>query len=310
MTRSARGPAESRTLRGPTPAAGPTPSQASQRPRLPTFPKALAEVSALVVLHLGVMLIIRMAPHSRPFPSRANGRVRRASRRPAPNGKVSDHWRLLSHRHALCQEQDDRPRIRAQYVDSPPSVTYILKAASDLALCSLARTAMTGRSMASQYSGTRPRGVPLSRTITSSKQRGFGGFPTPVEIASSLITKAFPKVQERLSRTMTVPRTSTIASTHSLTGAPSFRSAPYLSFDVTVSRNSRFHELTEAQREELGGVEYRAIDMLAKLIPGYWLFMNFFMITLVAPYLASAAAKKYRKNAFDEQEPHAPGTTW
>jgi hypothetical protein len=38
---------------------------------------------------------------------------------------------------------------------------------------------------------------------------------------------------------------------------------PYLSWTPTVGRNSAFVDLTEEQREELGGIEYRALKTLA-----------------------------------------------
>jgi hypothetical protein len=41
------------------------------------------------------------------------------------------------------------------------------------------------------------------------------------------------------------------------------RDMPYLSWQPTVGRNSAFFNLTEAQREELGGIEYRALKTLA-----------------------------------------------
>ncbi|PWN49886.1 hypothetical protein IE53DRAFT_122868 [Violaceomyces palustris] len=170
---------------------------------------------------------------------------------------------------------------------------------------------MTGRSHNSAYS--RPRGVPLARTQTSSKQRGFGGFPTPVEIAGIAIKRALPKVQEKLNRTMTMQRTSTIASVQSgragtWAESTNTKTAPYLSFDATVSGNSRFLELTEAQRDELGGVEYRAIDLLAKLIPAYWLLVNLSMVTIMASYINSSSAAKYQ--AVFRQQTHQPSYTW
>lgn len=160
--------------------------------------------------------------------------------------------------------------------------------------------------------GRRNTGVPMTRTQTTSKERGFGGFPTPFEIAGFALKKALPQLEERFSRSTTMPRTATFASTYSATGAnvdPNTRSAPYLSFDATVSRNSRFHELTETQRDELGGVEYRAIDLLAKLLPAYWLGINFLMVVLVAPWLASASAVTVHR-VFAGQGATAPDTTW
>ena len=41
---------------------------------------------------------------------------------------------------------------------------------------------------------------------------------------------------------------------------------PYLSWQPTVGRNSAFIDLTESQREELGGIEYRALKTLAGVL--------------------------------------------
>lgn len=158
------------------------------------------------------------------------------------------------------------------------------------------------------------RGIPITRTITTSaKDRGFGGFPTPIDLAGRGIKAVLPGVREKVMRSTTMPRTSTIASTHSMTRVGTAvggdgKSAPYLSFDVAVYGNSMFHSLTEAQREELGGVEYRALDMLAKIVPAYWFCVQMFMVVLVAPYLASSAFNKYRP-VFESQGKYAPDTT-
>lgn len=176
---------------------------------------------------------------------------------------------------------------------------------------------VTGRSMTSGGYGNirRSTGVPLARTQTSSKQRGFGGFPTPLEIASTAIKTAFPRVQTALTRSTTMNRTSTIASVQSGGGmsnynADGIKTAPYLSFDLTVSGNSRFHELTEAQRDELGGVEYRAIDLLAKLIPAYLFVITFSSIVIVAPMLHSPLFKPSYQEVFSSQGTNEPDKTW
>ena len=41
---------------------------------------------------------------------------------------------------------------------------------------------------------------------------------------------------------------------------------PYLSWTPTVGRNSAFVDLTEEQREELGGIEYRSLKLLAVIL--------------------------------------------
>lgn len=41
---------------------------------------------------------------------------------------------------------------------------------------------------------------------------------------------------------------------------------PYLSYQPTIGRNSRFLDLTDEQRDELGGIEYRSLKLLAKIV--------------------------------------------
>ncbi|KAG7663751.1 TRK1 [[Candida] subhashii] len=48
-------------------------------------------------------------------------------------------------------------------------------------------------------------------------------------------------------------------------------SANYLSWTPTVGRNSTFVHLTDEQKEELGGVEYRAVKLLIKIVVGYYI---------------------------------------
>lgn len=43
---------------------------------------------------------------------------------------------------------------------------------------------------------------------------------------------------------------------------------PYLSREVTVGRNSQFRNLTAEDRERLGGIEYRALKLLLKVVFG------------------------------------------
>ncbi|KAK0110626.1 low affinity potassium transporter [Cadophora gregata f. sp. sojae] len=45
---------------------------------------------------------------------------------------------------------------------------------------------------------------------------------------------------------------------------------PYLSYAPTVGRNSTFVNLTQEQREELGGIEYRALKTLSIILIGYY----------------------------------------
>jgi hypothetical protein len=99
------------------------------------------------------------------------------------------------------------------------------------------------------------------------KHGGFGGFPMPHEIAKNLFSYLFPKLQRRLTRTITLPRTTTLASRRG-DGVVGAKPAPYISFDVIVGRNSAFHQLTREQQDELGGVEYRALKALLWIVAG------------------------------------------
>ena len=68
-----------------------------------------------------------------------------------------------------------------------------------------------------------------------------------------------------------MPRTATLlpADTVRTSQGPHTSSTvvPYLSFPTIVGRNSVFHGLTEDQLEELGGIEFRALNMLMWAVP-------------------------------------------
>ena len=61
--------------------------------------------------------------------------------------------------------------------------------------------------------------------------------------------------------------------------------APYLSWQPTVARNSFFVNLTEEQREELGGIEYRALKTLAIILIGYFFGFHLFGIVCLTPWI-------------------------
>lgn len=54
---------------------------------------------------------------------------------------------------------------------------------------------------------------------------------------------------------------------------------PYLSWEPTLGRNSQFPDLTEEQREELGGIEYRSLKTLALILVCY--FWGFWILGLI-----------------------------
>lgn len=89
-------------------------------------------------------------------------------------------------------------------------------------------------------------------------------------------TSAFGNLKLRNTRHRTTP-SSGIAISAARSRATTFATArtsqsrdpmPYLSWTPTIKRNSAFIDLTEEQREELGGIEYRALKTLAFILVG------------------------------------------
>ncbi|KAL9087245.1 MAG: hypothetical protein Q9165_006739 [Trypethelium subeluteriae] len=60
---------------------------------------------------------------------------------------------------------------------------------------------------------------------------------------------------------------------------------PYLSWEPTVGRNSLFIGLTEEQREELGGIEYRALKTLAIILVAYFVGFHIFGVISLIPWI-------------------------
>ena len=94
---------------------------------------------------------------------------------------------------------------------------------------------------------------------------------------------AFPKLSSRKSGTLdntkisladeavppsarTKTRTGTFSSLKGWASKENEQAAPYLSWQPTIGRNSAFVDLTEEQREELGGIEYRSLKTLAVVL--------------------------------------------
>lgn len=66
----------------------------------------------------------------------------------------------------------------------------------------------------------------------------------------------------------------------SLTKEKDHSTLPYLGWNATVARNSNFIDLTEEQRDELGGIEYRALKTLTVVLISY--YIGFHIIGMVS----------------------------
>jgi Trk-type K+ transport system membrane component len=60
---------------------------------------------------------------------------------------------------------------------------------------------------------------------------------------------------------------------------------PYLSWTPTLGRNSNFVDLSEEQREELGGIEYRALKMLALILTVYFVGFHLLGMACLTPWI-------------------------
>lgn len=60
---------------------------------------------------------------------------------------------------------------------------------------------------------------------------------------------------------------------------------PYLSWQPTIGRNSAFVDLTEEQREELGGIEYRSLKTLAIVLVSYYFFFHVSAVIILLPWI-------------------------
>jgi hypothetical protein len=65
--------------------------------------------------------------------------------------------------------------------------------------------------------------------------------------------------------------------------------APYLSWVPTIVRNSAFVNLNEEQREELGGIEYRALKTLAIVLMAYFFSFHVLGVICLTPWILKSA---------------------
>lgn len=270
------------------------------------------------LLEEGTLPSVRLAePHTEPLPSSNAPHKTTLDARPRPRPEADAP---LTRWHSLEPEAPKKDNnMRRVHTVAFPEQTPRAETERDR----LPRTATTGtmpprtRTLSMERTATLrsnpdgpSRGTALHRTMTRNMNTGLGGFPNPLEIACSLLESA------NVHRRLRMPRSSTMASmhpsrSHTVTSGDDVRMAPYLTFDAEVTGNSHFVNLTHAQRVELGGVEYRALDVLAWLIPTYWFAWLFLALVIATPYMASGASRPYREALSDQTKPpHSPEWYW
>ncbi|KAH0588815.1 hypothetical protein H2248_004615 [Termitomyces sp. 'cryptogamus'] len=140
----------------------------------------------------------------------------------------------------------------------------------------------------------------------SYKHRDFGGFPMPWEILGRLFDRLFPKFKRRLTRTVTIPATMSLVSQYNEV-PPGGKAVPYISFNALVGRNSAFHHLTHEEMDELGGVEYRALNALLWIIAAYHILTQLICFVIFAPYISQP---KWHANFVPPAEIRPQNTVW
>ncbi|CAG7950287.1 unnamed protein product [Penicillium salamii] len=116
-----------------------------------------------------------------------------------------------------------------------------------------------------------------SRTVTSPI---LSTYNTNNEMRDEAESQALPTTQTRRGTLNSLFR--------SFTQESEVDSMPYLSWNATIGRNSTFVGLTEAQRDELGGIEYRALKTLAVILICYMVGFHLIGITCLVPWIVRA----------------------
>ncbi|EWC47381.1 hypothetical protein DRE_00349 [Drechslerella stenobrocha 248] len=118
-------------------------------------------------------------------------------------------------------------------------------------------------------------------TQTGPRQRMKSNVRTPTE-QSHLYIQPHPGIRSVLSNTLKLRRDSSTGRRMSKVVDP-----PYLTYALTIGRNSQFNfgELSEEQREELGGVEYRSLRLLSQILVVYFIFFQLFGILCLLPWI-------------------------
>ncbi|KAL1595734.1 hypothetical protein SLS60_009423 [Paraconiothyrium brasiliense] len=118
---------------------------------------------------------------------------------------------------------------------------------------------------------------PLNKRRTFHHQTGFGFVPTPWEtkLAKSFFSRVFDNVTSELRP----------------------EQHDYVSFKPHLDSRGRFLELSEHDRVELGGVEYRALQALLFILIGYQLFWYLFGIVFLMPYAYRSTTRDILREA-------------
>ena len=105
-------------------------------------------------------------------------------------------------------------------------------------------------------------------------------------------TSTFPRMNQRQGTNRSLegtpaprPRRAGTFSSPRRTNTDGLEVTPYLSWQPTIGRNSFFVNLSEEQREELGGIEYRALKTLALVLIIYFFTFHLIGVICLVPWI-------------------------
>jgi Trk-type K+ transport system membrane component len=148
-------------------------------------------------------------------------------------------------------------------------------------------------------------GFSFHGSTKSHSARGPGGQPPGVDIAAN--TSSSQRARDAIQSVMSPrevlesafvygsqPRSRRMSTQSTCRSETALQSLPGLSNQVTIGRNSNFSGLTPQDREELGGVEYRSLKLLLKVIVALYAGLHIFGVIGLVPWILHCASK-YRE---------------
>ena len=188
---------------------------------------------------------------------------RRGNRSTYPNYRICASQRTTTKKTIFCPSK----RRDKRFFIGPKSVFAFIPASPPNCLFTGSALRASNEPQFTNLNSANRRQAPAQSPARKEelKNRDLGGFPMPWEILKRLIRRLFPKFNRKLTRTLTMPRAVSLVSGRA-DAPPGAKVVPYISFDAVVGRNSSFHHLTSEQRDEIGGVEYRALRALLWIV--------------------------------------------
>ena len=138
--------------------------------------------------------------------------------------------------------------------------------------------------------GPSPDKISLRRVVTNAFELGGGAVPDGTSHARGRANG----MNASLGRTLTSDSSDSRARSRQDQRRQSHMQRLKLSTDAILGRNSHFTNLTEEDRNWLGGIEYRALKLLLKVILSYYVSLHLIGIICLTPWIYLTKEDKYR----------------